>query len=189
MKSWIVVLAISFFAITSFVAMEDNPTEILKKGDKITQVAGKTLVGTLQKNLEKGGVPQAVSFCNIAALPMTDSLSKFNGAIIKRTALKYRNPENKPTKLEKKILTDYQATHAAKQPLEPKVIQQKNGEWLYVKPILLQAQCQVCHGEIGKTIAATDYAFIKKLYPKDLATGFKEGDLRGMWVVRMKEMK
>ena len=40
--------------------------------------------------------------------------------------------------------------------------------------------CVTCHGE---TIAPSIAAKIDELYPADKATGFREGDLRGAFVV------
>lgn len=186
MRALLVPFAVVTLFFSSFVTLNDTPEQmVLKRGDEMTTIAGKKLVGTLMKALEKGGVSHAVSFCNTAALPLTDSLSASNNVVIKRTALKYRNPKNKPTKLEKKQLEVYETALIAKQPLEPKVIEVAKNEWLYMKPIVLQAQCQACHGIVGETIAEKEYQLIKKLYPKDKATGFKTGDLRGMWSVRI----
>jgi hypothetical protein len=49
-----------------------------------------------------------------------------------------------------------------------------------MKAIPTGAVCLACHGE---TIAPPIAAKINELYPQDQATGFREGDLRGAFVV------
>jgi hypothetical protein len=54
----------------------------------------------------------------------------------------------------------------------------------YFKPIILQPMCWSCHGIAGSDIQPGAMEEIKKRYPSDLAIGFSEGDLRGMWHIR-----
>ena len=51
----------------------------------------------------------------------------------------------------------------------------------YLEPIYLQAMCLQCHGsDLGSGVRER----LAELYPEDRATGFAEGDFRGMfWVV------
>jgi len=54
------------------------------------------------------------------------------------------------------------------------------------KPLPTGKVCLKCHGtNIDPKIAET----IKKFYPKDQATGFKEGDLRGVIVAEIKKQE
>jgi len=41
-----------------------------------------------------------------------------------------------------------------------------------------------CHGEPGKDIQAENLTLLHQVYPDDKATGYKLGDLRGIWRVR-----
>jgi len=51
-----------------------------------------------------------------------------------------------------------------------------------VMPIVVGSSCLACHGDPGAMEAVVREA-IAKAYPKDQATGYKEGDLRGwFWV-------
>jgi hypothetical protein len=50
----------------------------------------------------------------------------------------------------------------------------------YVEPIRVKSMCLTCH---GATLAPEVASRIAELYPEDQATGFGEGDLRGVfWV-------
>jgi hypothetical protein len=165
---------------------EQTPEEIRQKGDKITAVTGQTLSKSVMNAIAKGGVSEAVKFCNVAAYPLTDSLAKANQVLIKRTAIRWRNSKNKPSKQEKKIFAAFELENQQGKTLEAKIIKQKNGVWLYAKPIIMQAQCQVCHGKLNETLLVDNYKTIKKYYPKDKAIGFSTGDIRGMWVLAFK---
>jgi hypothetical protein len=59
----------------------------------------------------------------------------------------------------------------------------KSGSPHFYAPILLQQKCLACHGEIGKNVTVKTDSIIKSFYPHDAATGFKEGDLRGIWSI------
>ncbi len=54
----------------------------------------------------------------------------------------------------------------------------------YYKPIYTKRLCLKCHGDM-QTLASGVYKQVKKHYPTDKATGYKEGDLRGMFVVEV----
>ncbi len=49
--------------------------------------------------------------------------------------------------------------------------------------------CLQCHGTPNQDIAPETLAAIQKLYPGDKATGFKLGDLRGLWRVTFLTLK
>jgi hypothetical protein len=44
--------------------------------------------------------------------------------------------------------------------------------------------CLKCHGEKNKEIEPKTLGVIQKLYPNDLAHGYKLKDFRGMWAVK-----
>lgn len=77
---------------------ERTPEEIRQKGDKITAITGQTLSESVMNVMTKGRLSEAVKFCNVAAYPLTDSLSETNQVSIKRTAIRWRNLKNKPSK-------------------------------------------------------------------------------------------
>lgn len=152
--------------------------DYLTEGKKITATAFATLSGKLQTAMQEGGVVNAVSYCNIAALPLIDSLSKANNVSIRRTSLKYRNPADAPTKTEIAVLNTFADQLQKEEPLSPLVIEHN-----FYAPIMIAPPCLKCHGKIGETLAESDYKHILKTYPEDKAIGYVSGDLRGMWVV------
>ncbi|MCB0662332.1 MAG: DUF3365 domain-containing protein [Saprospiraceae bacterium] len=157
--------------------------KFMRDGKNITLITFSTLSARLGKAMTEEGVQGAVSYCNVAALPLTDSLAGLNNVKIKRTSLQLRNPANAPTEAEKTMLFAFQAQEKAGTDLVPVVQALSNEEAAFFAPIRLIDACQKCHGTVGETMEASDYATIQSLYPDDKATGFKTGDLRGMWSI------
>lgn len=187
-------LAFSFLALTQCKSdsskkevqssdQETNNDLFIEKGKSITSSTFLALSTELQKAMKEGGPKNAIEYCNLNALSLTDSLSKLHSATIKRTSNKYRNPENKPTDQERVALDYYQRQLSLNQAMLPKVETDKNGTVFYA-PIIVQDMCLKCHGD-KENISI--YDLIKEKYPEDLATGYKQGDLRGMWSVTFKK--
>jgi hypothetical protein len=153
------------------------------RGKEIAQSTFKVLSMNLSGAMQEGGVENAVQYCNLAAYPLVDSLSKVHQAEIRRTSLRVRNEKNQPTDAEKDVLNAYQEAFEKGEKLQPRVL--RVGEDIaFYAPIMIQPLCLKCHGEAGKDISEADLATIRQLYPNDRAIGFHEGDLRGMWSIR-----
>jgi hypothetical protein len=146
------------------------------KGKEIGQAVLKKLGGNLMQQMKNGGVKQAIPFCNVAAIPLTEELSKKYNVSIKRTSHKLRNTKNKLTLKEDDILKHYITSISNGEKVKPIVTKDDNLKIHFYAPIKMKKKCLVCHGDISKQ---TD-SIIKSYYPKDLATGFKEGDIRGL---------
>ena len=67
-------------------------TALLERGGKIAKLAGKSLQKSLQNAIKEGGLEYAISFCNMEAIPITDSVSETESVKIRSFATKYRNP-------------------------------------------------------------------------------------------------
>ena len=139
------------------------------------KVLGKNLMETIQKK----GTLKALSFCNIQAIPLTDSMStKFN-ASIKRVSDKNRNPNNKANTEELQYIAQFKKELAEKKEIKPVVIEKGNKVQFYY-PIETNTMCLQCH---GKQIKPEVSQQIMKLYPKDLAIGYNESEVRGIWSI------
>lgn len=136
---------------------------------------GKNLMGTIQKK----GALEAVTFCNEAAYPLTDSMAVKYHATVKRVSDKPRNPSNTANTKEKNYIKNFKKTIAENQ--EPKAIIEESAETVnFYYPITTNSMCLQCH---GKTIEPEVYKTIKRLYPQDQATGYGENEVRGMWSI------
>jgi hypothetical protein len=161
--------------------------EAMVWGDSITSEAQKQLISNLQKAIEEKGVPGAIEFCNVKALPLLSELSGKYEVDIRRVSNRYRNPADQPTEEEKPLLEAYEYNAEAGVKSDPNIQKFEGGEvLLYTKPIVIPSGlCLSCHGEPGKEINQETQEKLARLYPGDKATGHKVGDLRGMWSVRI----
>jgi len=160
----------------------------MQKGKEIAMASQKTLGANLKGAIQRGGIQEAFAFCNVQAMPITDSLSLAYDATVKRAALRVRNPIDEPTKTERTILEEYQAKMKAGETPEPRVINLDDNYLLYTQPIAIKnGLCLNCHGEVGTQVQQETYALIQERYPDDQATGHKMGDLRGIWSIRFEK--
>ena len=162
---------------------QEETAKYLKQGKEITQNTFKALSSELKAALARGGIEEAISYCNIQAMPITDSLAKAYDVKIKRTSLKTRNPDNAPNEKEQEILEGYLKLHQQGDSLKPSVHRIGVDKVLFTAPIMVQPLCLNCHGEVGKSLQQANYEIIKNHYPDDHASGYEMGDFRGMWSV------
>ena len=158
--------------------------EYLKKGKEIAQASVKVLGGTLKAAIAAEGIEGAIRTCNVHANPIVDSLSKEYNATIKRTSLRIRNQENKPTANEKHILKLYQRAQEAGEDLMPIVILDSNWVTFY-SPIITKPLCLNCHGEPELRLETIE--LLEKMYPGDKAYSYKLDEIRGMWSIKFKD--
>jgi cytochrome c553 len=137
------------------------------------KMLGNNLMGTIQKK----GTLAALEFCNINAIPLTDSMAIKHNATIKRVSDRNRNPNNKANAEELKFINQFKMDMAAKKEIKPVVLKKGNKIKFYY-PIETNSMCLQCH---GKEIKPDVQKQISKLYPKDLAFGYKENEVRGIW--------
>ena len=156
-------------------------------GDSITQEAQKSLMQQLQTAIADKGVPGAIEFCKVNALPILENVGKSHNVQVRRVSNRFRNPSDQPDGDELPILDAYEYNAENGLTSDPNLQKLQNGEvLLYTKAIVIPGGlCLNCHGEPGKDINAETLKTLDSLYPGDLAKGHKVGDLRGMWAVRI----
>jgi len=164
---------------------ETEITTYIAQGDSISQLAFKALSSRLQKAIQDSGAAYAVQYCNLVALPLTDSIGRVSGTVIRRTSLQWRNEQNKPTAAELDILRAYESDIKAGNKLLPGVRLTTDNKVLYTAPIMIMPLCLNCHGEPGKDISAGVMDQLSFRYPADKATGYHAGDWRGMWSITL----
>ncbi|MDO9255724.1 MAG: DUF3365 domain-containing protein [Bacteroidales bacterium] len=156
-----------------------DTADILKQGDTITARVQKLLLANVMIAMKAGGPGNAVTFCNVHAMPLTDSLAGDYNCRIQRISDKYRNPANKPSATDKEVSAKMISSNV----MNPVVISE-NGRMVYYKPIkIAMPACLKCHGSPGKEVDTKTLEIIRQKYPNDLATGYKEGDFRGLWKI------
>ena len=129
--------------------------------------------------LEEGGPERAIEVCQLRA-PEIARLTSTRGAVLGRTSHRVRNPENAPEAWMSVFLEEYLANPDDN---EPRAVRLASDEIGYVEPIRMKGICMQCHGD---RIKPGVNARLQALYPEDEATGFKKGELRGMFWVKLR---
>ncbi len=185
MKTKIFVTAL-LAASTSLSAMADNQSNVMEARKVIKQFATE-LKAELKKAMKEGGPVNAISVCNDKAPSITDSVSASSGWRVARTSLKPRATANSPLPWERKVMEEFEARKAAG--ADPKTLDysdvvEEDGRkvFRYMKAIPTAKVCLNCHG--GDNVKPEVEMRLKSLYPSDQARGFKEGDIRGAFVLK-----
>lgn len=136
------------------------------------------LLGTVKLAVASGGHEKAIDTCQNLAPAITNKHGQ--GAWqLKRTSTQVRNPNNAADAWEAKVLADFAKRAAAGEPLQTMEYGEQVGEqYRYAKAIGIKKPCLACHGE---NIKPEVQAMLNKTYPEDAATGYKMGELRGMF--------
>jgi nitrate reductase cytochrome c-type subunit len=114
-------------------------------------------------------------------MPLTDSMSAKYHATIKRVSDKNRNPNNKANAEELVYIEQFKKQLASKK--EPKPVMVDKGETVqFYYPIPTNTMCLQCHGKPNDINPAVR-AKTLKLYPNDLAIGYGENEVRGIWSI------
>ena len=151
------------------------------------------LQGRLKSRLEaaiaQGGPVAAIGVCRDEAPGIASEVSAASGAVVRRTSLRVRNPDNAPDAWERKGLERFEGLKAGGADLatvefSEKVVIDGRPARRYLKPIVTMPVCTVCH---GPSVAPEILAAISARYPADRATGFAQGDLRGAFSVTWKD--
>src|SRR5699024_3963891 len=149
------------------------------------------LLSNVAAEIGRTGPEGAVDYCNIKAIPLTDSIARSYSAEISRLTDKNRNPDN--------ALREDKDLHAWEQIremmndttiTEKHLVLREDDEVFYYKAIPLgMPTCLVCHGHKDSDIAVTTQKMIHEKYPFDKAFGYELGELRGIWKIKMEAEK
>jgi hypothetical protein len=73
---------------------EEEKAALMLLGDSISMEMQNVLLQNVAAAIQKGGTDYAVEFCNIQAMPLTDSIADHLKVYIQRLSDKNRNPAN-----------------------------------------------------------------------------------------------
>jgi hypothetical protein len=165
--------------IVSSVIAQDHSFQT--EASQLAQNLKQTLMKNLKEKISKEGAVAAIPFCHENVKPIAKSaaenmMSKYEFG---RTSHKIRNTQNAPQEWMIKYLEKFQESNSSKK-ANPIIHKFENGKTAYLEPLYVSSECLVCHGD---KISSSISSKIKEIYPKDLATGFKLGEFRGMiWI-------
>lgn len=178
MKTGLILLATSGLLLG---ACSEPPAPVADAVDPATR--GAELLGPFKSELMQAlssgmqeGPAAAIEVCSEVAPGIASSLS-VDGVRMGRSSHKLRNPANVPPEWLEPLIAAYASGTGE---MQPQTVALGDGRSGYAEPIRVQPLCLTCHGtELDPGIAAQ----IAENYPADEATGFSEGDFRGVfWV-------
>lgn len=179
MKKWLLMGMLT----AAMPAMAADMAQLKQEGRSIAKQFLGELKPELQKAMKSGGPVHAIDVCHKKAPQITAEMTERTGWDLKRTSLKVRNPENAPDTWEKAVMEKFvqqRAQGVSPKQLEYAEVVTENGKQVfrYAKAIPTGNVCVVCHGaHVAKPVMEK----IKVYYPHDQATGFKPGDIRGIF--------
>ncbi len=144
------------------------------------------LKSRLMEAYNKKGAVRAIGICAEVA-PEIAVAHTSGGWSVKRVSAKFRNPAKRPDTKQQTFLAsfadtgDFTPTFLAEWH-EEEIDSVETVVMRYYKPIRVGSFCLKCHGDL-QTLAPGVYKKLKREYPSDHATGYKGGELRGMFVV------
>ena len=178
-------LMFAFAAALAPAAMAAGDTDPQAEAKAAIAAFGNALKTELMAAMQAGGPLNAIEVCSIRAPAIAESVSLDSGMQLSRVSLRNRNPGNAPNDWQASVLREFEARLAAGEAAESLSWQDvsRSGsqqEFRLMKAIPTAPLCLQCH---GAALAPPVAEKIAELYPEDKATGFREGDIRGAFVV------
>lgn len=166
--------------------LAEEQTARLEASRAAVQTFAQTLMGELQTALQTDPI-QAIKICHDRAPEIARTLSAETGLEIGRTSLRYRNPDNRPVPWQAVVLKDFDARLATGENPQDIEFSQVFSRWRYeefryMKAIPTMSLCLDCHGT-PEQIAPEVADVLQTLYPRDKATDYDAGEIRGAFVV------
>ena len=160
----------------SLTSVADNQQPYVDQAKPVIKSFATALQSELKTAIKTGGPVAGIEVCNTQA-PVITKNSQADGWEVRRTSLKWRNPDNKPNQWEQeqmKLFEDKLEKGADAKTLW--AVYEDEKQIRVLKAIPTQPVCLTCH---GSQLAPSVQKKLDDLYPNDKATGFNIGDLRG----------
>lgn len=177
-------LSASVWLIAAPLARADDAgkADALERAQAAAQALGGTLKQALVERMQAEGPLGAVDFCHQQAQPLTRQVAQAHSARLGRVGVRNRNPLNAVTGWQHDALEQIAARYpdASGAPVVEIGVSADGGSLRYARSLSTEGPCLVCH---GPQVEPELLAAIRAKYPQDAASGFAEGELRGvLWV-------
>lgn len=164
----------------------DIISAVYAKGIVITAIADSLLTARLEYMILEHGIADVIKQYDQIVQPILDSISNANKAEIKRISNKTGNMEL--GEIERELLEAYRFNKKGNLELRDNVQVIDDNLLLYSKPLIINDPlCLNCHGIIGKDLFDFGENIFRSLNINDTITGYKRGDLIGMWSVWLRK--
>ncbi|WP_191906478.1 c-type heme family protein [Hymenobacter baengnokdamensis] len=157
-------------------AIRITPTDLLHAtrwaGDSLTAYADTLLRRTLARELKRGSLSQAASFCHPQSYPQVDSMA--------------RKWQARPRRAEWQTTNTAPAAAIAAAGLRPDTMRLIGrpavDTFFYQRPITLNNNlCLRCHGRPGHDLTAAEAALLQQQHPGLKSVGRQPGQVLGAW--------
>ena len=171
---------------TAVESQAERQTRLSLQASEWTAEAFAALSGRLTGVMEADGPAAAIAVCSEEALPLVREVAERHGVVIRRVSDRPRNPTNRADAADEAAMAAFRAGNAAPQ-VETRLV---DDAVIVRMPIRIPAPlCLQCHGDPAREVAESTLAALRERYPEDAATGYREGDLRGLWRVEIPAAK
>jgi uncharacterized protein DUF3365 len=158
----------------------------VSRADLIVASMQDALLRELTEALERGGPEFAIKSCHIDVIGVIRRIGREQGVAAGRTSDRRRSPTNAPRAWAAPLVTAYAGRRARDVEGFAVDLGDKVG---VLRPIAQRPMCASCHGPAQSLSPAVRQA-LGDQYPRDRATGFSEGEIRGwFWVEMPKKLK
>ncbi|MCS7273561.1 MAG: DUF3365 domain-containing protein [Fimbriimonadales bacterium] len=168
------------------VAQSAFETALLQRARTAADALFSRLLQRLNAEYQQGGAERGVKVCSQVAQVLTQQVGREHGVQIRRVSLKNRNPRNAPDAWERQVLLRWERGLREGKPItEVAEWRTERGQrvFRYMRPIRIIAPvCLECH---GTQIKPEVLRLIRERYPNDKARGYRMGDLRGAFSVKI----
>ena len=166
----------------------DAPAELqypISRADLIVVSMQDAMLKELRDALELGGPEFAIKSCHIDVVGITRRIGRQEGVTAGRTSHRLRSSANAPKAWAAPLVAAYAGRRTGDVGGFAVDLGDKVG---VLRPMTEQPMCASCHGPAEKVSPAVREA-LGRTYPRDLATGFTEGEIRGWFWVEVPKRK
>ena len=144
-----------------------------------------SLKSELVSAMQAGGPVNAIEVCHSRAEVIARQISQQSGMQLSRVSTFNRNPDNAARDWQIAVLETFEERRSAGEKANTlswtETAETSGGpEFRFMKAIPTDGLCLQCH---GTAIPAEVAGKLAELYPHDKAVGYREGDIRGAFVV------
>lgn len=167
-------------------ALQDAPASLapaVARAEAAMRSYRDRLRAQLSAEISRGGPSSAVRVCRTGAPALAAEVSRQSGVEVGRTSARLRSGENVPPPWAAALVAETATRRASE--VQPAVFDLGDRIGL-LRPAPAVGQCLACHGTPDR-IAPDVKATIDAAYPRDAATGYVEGDLRGWFWAEAKK--
>ena len=155
-------------------SLSPDRVHLVERAEKARDGLVGGLMSELMSAMQAEGPSGAIGVCSDRAPSIARAIAEEHDLRIGRTSQRLRNPQN--------VAPDWLGAYVQSDATAPAAFILSDHSIGVVYPIRIAAACSLCHGDPETLIPEVKDTLSSK-YPRDQATGYSIGDLRGwLWV-------